>query len=57
MKRTTVLNFRTCLEKASQINGIGFYVNTKIRRFRAHPVMTTSMPLKLHFYYNAIILI
>ena len=34
MKRTTVLNFRTCLEKTSQINGIGFYVNTKIRRFR-----------------------
>ena len=33
MKRTTVLNFRTCLEKTSQINGIGFYVNTKIRRF------------------------
>ena len=34
MNRTTVLNFRTCLEKTSQINGIGFYVNTKIRRFR-----------------------
>ena len=46
MKRTTVLNFRTCLEKASQINGIGFYVNTKIRRFRVKLVMTTSIRLQ-----------
>ena len=48
MKRTTVLNFRTCLEKTSQINGIGFYVNTKIRRFRVSPVMTTSIPLLIN---------
>lgn len=47
MKRTTVLNFRTCLEKTSQINGIGFYVNTKIRRFRVRLVTTTSIPVQI----------